>query len=652
MNQFTGFPPAAPPEDPDDLYDPPDNDDRRPTLSGHSRELANMSKIYTEEWKYGDGHDNFNLKLVIFRDICTRVELPESAYKKALPVMLKGRALEYYYTGLIQKNLDFDQLCTAIEQHFEDANHRRNTLTEWNNLDLLSLKSQNPDKSTGHCFELLISKLRTLRYGLSQELQSDAFMLNKLVLACRSLPECQTACSAPADTLNSMINTLKSSITAYEFSHSQGNNTSHTYMTDRRFRSNNDNRFRRRGNQSRFNRQRRCFVCDKEDCWSTNHTESERQQAQERFKEKYKSRFNNNFGRRFQKSFRQYVMDYEGTEDNIDDIDEIFQSIALEEDTDTSDDIEGGPETFLTSAGQISSVHAKDIADALNNSTFEHSLSAYRQEQSQSGTSPLEAHSLTTYAQKRYGPSRFYGIMIDTGASERSTVGYDQYLAYTTIADAPMDKTSEGEVKIKFGIGSTSSIGSVHMNSPIGTIEFHIVQADTPFLLSLADMDRLQVQLNNLKNVLITTQGDVPVVRQFGHVFLLWSESLYAFVQESLHTPSCFLTESELRHLHNRFGHPSVQRLHRVLERSGHEVDRDVLQHLTKYCASCQKHGASPGRFRFTLRDDVEFNYCIYVDIMYIHGQPLLTRLEGLLSSSRAASRPQCPSGATKDLLR
>ena len=60
--------------------------------------------------------------------------------------------------------------------------------------------------------------------------------------------------------------------------------------------------------------------------------------------------------------------------------------------------------------------------------------------------------------------------MIDTGASERSTVGYDQYLAYTTITDAPMDKRSEGEVKIKFGIGSMSSIGSVHVNSPIGTM--------------------------------------------------------------------------------------------------------------------------------------------------------------------------------------
>ena len=137
--------------------------------------------------------------------------------------------------------------------------------------------------------------------------------------------------------------------------------------------------------------------------------------------------------------------------------------------------------------------------------------------------------------------------------------------------------------------------------------------------MSLVDIDRLQIQFLNLKNVLQTTQGDIPVVRRFGHAFLLWNESLYAFVQESLQdTPSCFLTEPELRRLHKRFGHPSVQRLHRVLERSGHKVDRDILQHLTKYCESCQKYGASPGRFKFTLRDDVEFNYYIYMDIMYI----------------------------------
>ena len=93
--------------------------------------------------------------------------------------------------------------------------------------------------------------------------------------------------------------------------------------------------------------------------------------------------------------------------------------------------------------------------------------------------------------------------MIDTGASQRSIVGYDQYLAYTTaITDVSIDKTSKGDINIKFGIRSTSLIGSVYVCSPVSTVEFHIIDTDTLFLLSLTDIDRLQIQFLNLKNIL------------------------------------------------------------------------------------------------------------------------------------------------------
>ena len=45
--------------------------------------------------------------------------------------------------------------------------------------------------------------------------------------------------------------------------------------------------------------------------------------------------------------------------------------------------------------------------------------------------------------------------------------------------------------------------------------------AKTLFLLSLADIDKLGVYFNNLTDTLITSQGNVPVVRRFGHCFLL-----------------------------------------------------------------------------------------------------------------------------------
>ncbi len=61
-----------------------------------------------------------------------------------------------------------------------------------------------------------------------------------------------------------------------------------------------------------------------------------------------------------------------------------------------------------------------------------------------------------------------------------------------------------------------------------------------------------------------------------------------------------------------------------MLERAGHDVDRETLEYLTKYCEKCQKHGRSPGRFKFNLRDDVNFNYSVIIDIFYINGKPVL----------------------------
>ena len=55
-----------------------------------------------------------------------------------------------------------------------------------------------------------------------------------------------------------------------------------------------------------------------------------------------------------------------------------------------------------------------------------------------------------------------------------------------------------------------------------------MVKADTPFLLCLADMDRLQVYYNNVTDTLIgpaTALGSkyvtLLIIRRFGHPFLI-----------------------------------------------------------------------------------------------------------------------------------
>jgi hypothetical protein len=103
-------------------------------------------------------------------------------------------------------------------------------------------------------------------------------------------------------------------------------------------------------------------------------------------------------------------------------------------------------------------------------------------------------------------------------------------------------------------------------------------------------------------------------------------ESLVYTSQEITVTEAetCHLTETELRRLHRRFGHPSAARFMRVLERGGHEVNFDEIKRMTKYCQECQMNGRSPGRFKFTLRDDHEFNHSVYLDVLWLDSKAVL----------------------------
>jgi hypothetical protein len=84
-------------------------------------------------------------------------------------------------------------------------------------------------------------------------------------------------------------------------------------------------------------------------------------------------------------------------------------------------------------------------------------------------------------------------------------------------------------------------------------ITFHIVFADVLFLLCLDNIDRLKVRFDNLENVLIQGNKQTPVVRSFGHLWILL-DLIQALVysEQILRTEFsvCHLTEIELRQLH------------------------------------------------------------------------------------------------------
>jgi hypothetical protein len=159
-------------------------------------------------------------------------------------------------------------------------------------------------------------------------------------------------------------------------------------------------------------------------------------------------------------------------------------------------------------------------------------------------------------------------------------------------------------------------------------------------------MDNLGVRLDNLANMLVQGDNIVPIVRKWGHPWMLLQRQEEAIAWSHL-------TETELRQLHRRFGHPSVRRLVNILQRAGYnEVRQQAIEHLTKYCHHCQLHGKAPGRFRFTLKDDYEFNYCIIVDVMYLDSRLVLHVVDKATAFQAARFLRNISAKATWEALR
>jgi hypothetical protein len=116
----------------------------------------------------------------------------------------------------------------------------------------------------------------------------------------------------------------------------------------------------------------------------------------------------------------------------------------------------------------------------------------------------------------------------------------------------------------------------------------------------------------------------VSIVRRFRHVFLLYNLSLQTYLLELFKLNLCYLTEVKLQCLYYRFDYLSIKRLQRVLNQAEHNIDKKIFEYFTKYCHFCQKHSKSLDRFCFILQNNVEFNYCIIVDIIYISSSSLL----------------------------
>ena len=202
-------------------------------------------------------------------------------------------------------------------------------------------KFENQGKSTLNCLEILINDLRHMQHGLALNLQNEDFMQNHLIIACEDVPACRFACYKPNPTLTGQITDLQTSISTYEKTHPNhqiGAYQAENYFTDRRFHG------RQPAARPRFldrppdrsppdrdsdrslipydrgRRKKRCFICDKEGCWSTNHTREERDAARARLRERYIKRDRFDDDQRIAQYMTEYIADYEGYDPDVEDL--------------------------------------------------------------------------------------------------------------------------------------------------------------------------------------------------------------------------------------------------------------------------------------------------------------------------------------------
>jgi hypothetical protein len=312
--------------------------------SEHEKKLANLAKLYINEAKYNNENDSFSFKLTIFHDMCDRANVLQSAKLKAFSIMLKNLTFNYYYSNMfinIIIVITFDEICFFMRKYFEDVEYSRNILFKWNNLILKSMMTSNEDKLIEECFQLLIKNLRHSRHNLNSELRSKKFIYNKLINACQNVFVYQYVCFKFSDSLIDLINDLRLSIIIYQKANSIIE-TFKTFFIDKRHhkyflsRINQNRRFQNRRFQNRF--KRKCFVCQREECWFIKHSKDKR----EIVKQKFKNRFFNQINKRID----QYIFEYEETN--------FFSSSYSEDDFDT--DLIDEMKTLIMNLSSLSSL--------------------------------------------------------------------------------------------------------------------------------------------------------------------------------------------------------------------------------------------------------------------------------------------------------
>jgi hypothetical protein len=146
---------------------------------------------------------------------------------------------------------------------------------------------------------------------------------------------------------------------------------------------------------------------------------------------------------------------------------------------------------------ELRKINRPETVAILNNYSVFHSLT-------KTNVFNLPAEPSAFIFNSQYSSETFQGIMSDSRAAGVSMAGQPQFTALQKLDPSlQINMITAGQHNIRFGKGKALSQGTIDVVTPLGTITFHVVPANTPFLFCLQDINRIGVKLDNLANMLI-----------------------------------------------------------------------------------------------------------------------------------------------------
>jgi hypothetical protein len=250
---------------------------------------------------------------------------------------------------------------------------------------------------------------------------------------------------------------------------------------------------------------KKCFVCDKFNRWSTNHTKKKRDDFKKRFANrnlKWKSR------QKFKRRLKQFIIEFEDNQNenfiiqffeelNID-FEISFDNISINE---FVIELDSETKSFLIVVDLIDdSKTISAIIIMLANKIFKHKLTSMN-----IIIVSLNSISYTynIFIASKYDDRKFKNILSDHDATDFSTKNIEQFTILQRISKTTLILNKKRITFFKFDIDEILFIDIVNLNISVDVITFHIVFVQTSFLLCLVDMNCLRLYFNNLINMLI-----------------------------------------------------------------------------------------------------------------------------------------------------